>query len=482
MLGYHRDEFLYLALGEHPGFGHWSNPPLMGWLSWISQNVFGESLRAIHVFPAIAGALLSVFSCLIAKEWGGQRFAIVLTFLATLFHLAFLRAFSFLMPVPIDILFWTFYIYLLVRFIHTQNKNYLLLLGAGIGMGMLNKYSIAFFVLAMLLGALLTPHRKLLFTKTPYQAMALGLLVFLPNLIWQITYGFPVVHHMQELSESQLQNVRSLDFIVDQFVVNWQNIFLLVPGLFFLLGNKKETRFRWCGWIAILTIFLFLIFKGKSYYTLGVFPPLIAAGAVFWEEKIKAFWSRMIFTTVLIALLLPIIPMALPIFSAHDLQKYFAKFPLETALRWEDGALHELPQDYADMLGWQELADGVGKAYQLCDQQKTVLIYAENYGQAGAIDHLGQRYKLPPVHSFADSYRLWNAENISKEIDQFIYVNDELGEDVASLFASVTIVDSVKDIRAREFGTKVYLCQKPVTSFSDFWNSRLEEVRVASGL
>ncbi len=482
MLGFHRDEFLYLALGAHPGIGHWSNPPLLGWLSWFSQNVFGESLRAIHVFPAVAGALMSLFSCLIAKELGGQRFAIGLTFLATLFHLAFLRAFSFLMPVPFDILFWTFYIYLLIRFLNTENKNYLLYLGVAIGLGMLNKYSVAFFVLAMILGVLLTPQRKLIFTKTPYQAMALGLLVFLPNLLWQFYYGFPVIHHMQELSENQLQNVQPLDFIADQFVVNWQNVFLFVPGLFFLLGDKKNTRFRWSAWIAVLTVFLFLMFKGKSYYTLGIFPPLIAAGAVFWEEKIKIFWLRMLFAAALVGLILPIIPMAIPIFSADGLQKYFAQFPLETALRWEDGASHALPQDYADMLGWQELADGVGKAYELCDLEKPVIIYAENYGQAGAIDHLGKKYGLPPVNSFADSYRLWNGENLSTEVDQFIYVNDNLGEDIENLFARVILVDRVKNPRARELGTRVYLCREPTASFKDFWNSRLEEVRAASGL
>lgn len=482
MLGYHRDEFLYLALGQHPGLGHWSNPPFIGWISYLTQQLFDGSLRAIHIFPAIAGGLMSLLSCLIARELGGRRFAIVLTAVATFFHLAYLRAFSFLMPVPFDILFWTLFVYLIIRYLNTDNSNYLYALGAAIGLGMLNKYSVFFFALALILGTLLTPHRKLLFRKEPYLAMGLGFLIFLPNLYWQYCYGFPVIHHMAELSESQLQNVLAINFISDQFLMNAQNVLLVLPGLFFLLFSKTERRFRLPGWIAFLSILLFLVFKGKSYYTLGVFPPLIAAGAVFWEQKVHSKVLRIGFTTVIIAATFPLLPMSLPLYPSSHLEVYFRKYQLEGVLRWEDGRVHSLPQDYADMLGWQDIAKAADKAYELCDPQKPVIVYGENYGQAGAVEHLGKNQQMPAVNSFSDSYVLWHPEKVEEEVEQFIYINDELGADVEALFADIRVVDSVRNSRAREYGTKIYLCRQPRRSFTDFWNSRVEYVRKESGL
>lgn len=484
MLGYHRDELLYLALGQHPGLGHWSNPPFIGWISYLSQQLFGGSLRAIHVFPAIAGGLMSLFSCLIARELGGQRFAISLTAVATFFHLAYLRAFSFLMPVPFDILFWTFFVYLIIRYLNTNNRNYLLGLGAAIGLGMLNKYSVLFFALALLLGTLLTPHRKLLLRREPYLAMGLGLLVFLPNLLWQYSYGFPVIQHMTELSENQLQNVSAIHFISDQFLMNGQNILLVLPGFFFLLFSKHQHRFRLVGWIALWVILLFLIFKGKSYYTLGVFPPLIAAGAVFWEEKMNFLFLRVVFIALIIGLTFPLLPMSLPIYAPVHLEAYFRKYKLAGVLRWEDGQVHSLPQDYADMLGWKDIANGVEKAYQRCDPHKRVMIYGENYGQAGAVAHLRKNQQMPDVKSFSDSFVLWHTDKLDASIavEEFIYINDEMGEDVAALFADISVVDSVRDRRAREYGTKIYLCREPRHSFLDFWNSRVAEVQEAAGL
>jgi hypothetical protein len=144
---------------------------------------------------------------------------------------------------------------------------------------------------------------------------------------------------------------------------------------------------------------------------------------------------------------------------------------------WEDGKTHALPQDYADMQGWREIAAMVISAWQQSGDNEHTLIYAENYGQASAIDWYGRRAGLPPVLSFNDTYLLWAPDSLDREVSTFIYVNDELGEDVQAIFGDIVAVDELKTPFAREKGTRVYLCKAPRTSFRDFYAARIGGIK-----
>jgi len=166
---------------------------------------------------------------------------------------------------------------------------------------------------------------------------------------------------------------------------------------------------------------------------------------------------------------------------AQKLAKYFAgikpKAGAEALLRWEDGRMHPLPQDFADMLGWSELGNIVVKACDTIADKSRIMIYCENYGQAGAVDQCGRCHNLPEVVSFSDSYLLWAPDSIPASINRFIYVNEELGGDVDSLFSRIDSLGSITNPYARELGTTVYLCRSPRADFSSFWKSRVKEVK-----
>ena len=311
--------------------------------------------------------------------------------------------------------------------------------------------------------------------------MALALLLFLPNLIWQYSHGFPVLMHMKELRENQLVHVKRSNILIDQLLLFTIGSVVWVAGLIWLLVNRKAAKFRVFGLIYLAVLALFLVLRGKSYYMAGLYPFLFAAGGVSWEAIIKSVRWRIAFATILILLSLPLAPGGIPIMSAGNLASYFSKIPpkmgAEALLRWEDGRMHPLPQDFADMLGWDELGNIVVKACDTLKDKSKLVIYAENYGQAGAIDHFGKPFHLPPVVSFSDSYIMWMPDSIPYNLKYFIYVNDELGSDIKSGFASIDSLGSITNPYAREHGTTVYLCTSPNREFLTFVRDKMQRIK-----
>ncbi len=478
--GFHRDEFLYMALGKHLDIGFWSNPPLIGFFAYISQ-VFGDSVFSIRFIPAVLGAATVLMTGLMVKDYGGKKYAQLIACLAIMLSPAYLRLFSMYNPVPFEVFYWTLLSFLILRYLKTESINYIYALGIVVGLGMMNKYSTIFFVIGILVGLVFTSYRKLFLSKHFYAAIGIAVCICLPNLWWQYSYNFPVVNHMEGLQENQLVNVDPFSFIIDQFLMNLQAIPIWVAGLIFLFTPSGK-NVRLLGWIFISVIFLFLVLSGKSYYTLGIFPITIAAGAYYLEQIIGAKKNILKGTLVVYIFLVSslVLPLSITFLSADQFASYcqflIHKVKLESPMRWEDGQVHALPQDYADMFGWEEFGEKVGLAYQQVANKKQCMIYCENYGQAGAVMHFGKKYKLPPVISFSDTYRLWAPEKIDDNINTLIYVNDELGDDIRAIFNDIKIVGTIEHPYAREQGTQIYLCQNERSDFSDFWTERVQPV------
>jgi hypothetical protein len=480
-LGFHRDEFLYLALGKHLAAGYWSNPPLIGFISYAAQLLPGKTLFILRLFPALAGALLIIITGLMTRELGGKIYAQVLACIALAVSLLFMRAFSMFQPVCFDILFWSLILYIFLRYINTEKPVYLILIGVAFGFGFLNKYMVIFLAAGLAIAVIPTSNRKLWISKYSWLAILIALVLLLPNIIWQFIHGLPVLHHMKELKETQLVNVKRMNIVIDQMLMFTFSALVWVAGLIWLLRSGSAKKFRVFGYVYVSVLLIFLLLRGKSYYMAGLYPILFAAGGVSWEMSMKRKASRVFLILIIILLTLPILPGAIPIMSASRLVSYFSKIPPEMGgealVRWEDGRMHPLPQDYADMLGWDELGGIVLKACDTIKDKKRIMIYCQNYGQAGAVDYCGKCHSLPQTVSFSDAYRLWAPDTISKSKNVFIYVNHELGRDVDSLFANIIVAGSVKNPYARELGATVYMCREPRRDFPAFWHRRVMEVR-----
>jgi len=477
-LEYHRDELLYFSLGLHPACGYATVPPLTGWIALIMQNLFGYSLFAVRFFPALLGGLMVFLTSALAKELGGSGYSRILAGIGLLASGFALRTFLLFQPVHIDLLFWTLSLYLIVRYINTSSGKYLILFGITAGVSLLNKYLIGLLFLIILISIPFTQYRNVFRKKEFWYGIMAGTLIFLPNLIWQAVNGLPVINHLAELSRSQLVNVNRAAFLRDQLVIPFAASILTVAGMIYLFINKNARKFRFLGLVLLSVIIILMILQGKSYYTQGIFPFLIAAGAVLWEKLLRKTWSKILLPVLIIILAIPVVPIGIPVYKPERLIKYFNyiedKYGIDFVRRFEDGSIHSLPQDYADMLGWEELTALTNKAWQMVPDKRSAFIYCENYGQAGAITVIGKKYGLPEAVSFNESFRYWIPAEFNPDITSFIYINDELGDDVNALFGKITKVGSISNPDAREYGTTVYLCENPVSSFNKFWIERLK--------
>jgi len=481
-MDFHRDELLYFSFGSHLSFGYASNPPLIGFLAFVLQNIFGFNLFAAKILPAVLSALMIFLIAGIVKEFGGKMYAQILASVGLIVSPFSLRTFFLFQPVFLDIFFWTLLFLFIIKYINSKNERYLIFIGIVAGFGMLNKYLIALPLIILLTVLAFTTYKQIFKQRTFYIALILAFIIFLPNLIWQFYYDFPVFAHLRELHDKQLVHVSRIGFCIDQLLMTFAVSVLLIAGLLYLLTSKQIKKFRLIGIsIALVFVMLFLL-KAKSYYTLGVFPVLIAAGAVWFEQSIKFYWLKPSVIVLLILMTIPIVPFSLPVFNVDGLVKYFRNVERRTGIvadrRFEDGVVHSLPQDYADMIGWEKLAVLTNIAVLKMDNKNDYIIYCENYGQAGAVNICGKKIGLPEPVCFSDAFRYWAPGDFKNEIKEFVYINDNLGKDVEQLFGQIEKIGSIDNIHAREFGTTVYLCKKPLTSFNQFWKVRVKDVVV----
>jgi hypothetical protein len=476
-LEYHRDEMLYFSLGQHPATGYATVPPLIGWLAWLMQTLFGMSVFTVKLLPAIVGGVLIFVAGNLAKELGGSRYASFLAALGLLISIFFLRTFYLFMPVFLEVFLWTLCIYLIIKYINTQKDKFLILFGVAAGFALLNKYLVGILFAGLIVIIPFTQYRVIFRKKMFWIGMGIGFLIFLPNLIWQLKRGFPVFNHLNELYNTQLVHMDIPLFLKEQLIMPFAGTVFTIAGLIFLLFSNKASRFRFLGLLSLFVISVLMILKAKSYYTLGIFPLLIVAGAVSYDNWVAKKWLRIAIPVALILITIPVIPVGIPVYKAEGLVEYFnvldKKYGIDLGRRFEDGSIHSLPQDYADMIGWEELTKIADRAWQMIDDKKSAFIYCENYGQASAITIIGKKYGLPEAVCFSESFRYWFPVRFDPDIKSLIYINDDLGEDIRLLFRNITEVGKISNVDAREFGTTVFLCQEPVMSFNEFWGKRI---------
>jgi hypothetical protein len=473
----HRDGLLYIELGKHLSWGYQSVPPSIAVFANISRLVFGDTAFGIGFFPAIIGAFSLIIIGIMVKEMGGNKMAQFIALLGFLTAPAFLRSNSLFQPVSFDEFYWLLLAFLIFRLINTEKSVYWVWIGVVAGLAFLNKYSVVFFMIGFLISVFLTPMRKWLKSPYPYIGALIALLIALPNLIWQYRQDWPVVTHMRELTETQLVNVRIDIFLLEQMTMNISAILIWVPGLIFILFTRQGKKYRILGLTFILTMIELIILHGKPYYTLGLYPMLFAFGGialVLWFYGKLAF-IRYVVIAITIIIAVFSLPMSLPILKPEQFIRFTQITGTENSNRWEEGDYHELPQDYADMIGWEELAKIVSDAYNSLTpaEQERCTIFANNYGEAGAINFYGKKLGLPPAISFNDSYLSWAPDSIPG--DCVIKVGDS--DDVVKMYIDVTIAGRISTPHAREFGVPVYLFKNPKADFSKYYQVRLKEFR-----
>lgn len=427
--GYFRDALYYLACSEHLAFGYVDLPPLFPFIAWFARHTLGTSLPALIFWPALAGAARIVLIAAFARQLGAKRFGMALAaVLAATPAVWWVIDHQFAMN-TFDPLFWTGCAYVILRMIKTQNLKLWLAFGAIAGLGLENKYSIAIFAFALLVGLFLTSQRKLLFTPWLFAGGAVALLIFLPNLVWNVQHHWPFLELMHNIRATGKDIAYPpLAFLAQQIVM--MNPFSLpfwFGGLLFYFFSGAGKQYRAFGWAFLIAVAFFLVSHGKDYYSAPAYAVLLAGGALATDRLLSrgvehpVKWLTALkpvcFAWLVIGISL-VLPLVLPVLSLDAFVRYKSHSPLRPKPTERSFVGAVLPQYYADELPWQAQVAAVARVYHSLspEEQAKTAIFCDNYGQAGAIDFFGPRYGLPKAISGHQNYFFWGPRGYTGEI------------------------------------------------------------------
>lgn len=481
--GIHRDEFLYFSMGNHLRLWHMDFPPAIAMLGALSQSVFGHSVAAARVFPAIEGTILVVLAALFARELGGGRFAQGFAAFGVLATPLFQRTSTLFQPVVLDQICWTLALFAIARVARARSESRdtssaWLAFGVAIGLGLLCKFSIVFLCVSVLAAVLLTSMRRELLTPWPWVAVLIMLVIGSPSIVGQITLHYPVVGQMRDLNATQLERVTAGEFIGMQLLsLGPVGILAVIAGAAAMLGWNQLKAFAVVSWSCILAFALLLFLHGKPYYIGPIYPALFAAGGVVLERmrlpRVPRAATPVRWAAVAIMAVCSVVtlPLAVPILSVAGSAQYAAHIAGgAAALRTNRGLTDRLPQDYADMLGWRDEAAALAAVYRSLSpaEQHDAVIATGNYGQAGAAEFYGREFGLPPVVTSAGSFWFFGpGERPGK-------VLIALGSDIADLqkgWASVRDVSRLKRpwSVAEERDLPIYVAREPRMTLQQIW-------------
>jgi Dolichyl-phosphate-mannose-protein mannosyltransferase len=393
--GFHRDELATLDDARHLAWGYVAYPPVTPFFGRLSLIIFGPTLPGFRLFAALVQAGSVLLTGLMAKEMGGGRRAQLAAALAAVPFC--LGAGALMQYVSFDYFFWVLAAYFMVRLLKTEDPRWWLGIGTAIGLGMLTKYTMGVFVLGIVAAVLFTDARRYLQSKWLWFGVVISILIFLPNLLWQVQNHFISLDFLRYIHERDVALGRAKNFLPEQLELTLLAFPLCIAGLYFCLRNPEGKRFRAIAWMYIVPLFLFLVLKGRFYYFAPAYPMLFAAGAVWADRWLNSLNARMAHAIQALAIFVLAADIALaaifalPIGAVHS--------------RWWAMASKVQPE-FAEEIGWQELIETVVQIRDSLspEDRKHFGILAGNYGEAGAINLLGPEYHLPPAISGVNSF------------------------------------------------------------------------------
>lgn len=419
--GYFRDELYYLACSHRLALGYVDHPPLSVWLLALVRTLIGDSLFAIRLVPALALSGTVVMTGLMVRQMKGGNWAIILGGLSVILAPIFLAMGTFYSMNSLDILLWSAAAYAVLRVVDDPTPRRWVVLGLLMGVGLLNKVGFLWFGTGLLAGLLLTPLRAQLTTPWPYVAAGIAFLLFSPFVVWNVQNDFAHLEFMRNAVLNKYGGISRSDFLSGAvLMMNPVAVAVWVAGLYYYFASAEGRTYRVLG-IIFLATFLILVVNGhsKSEYLAPAFPMLLAGGGVALERLAQRRRWRWVPATITV-LLMPIIavaPLVVPLLPPADYVNYAATVGVSTP-NSEGKEMAELPQFFADMHGWEELAANVSRVYQALPEheRKQASIYAPNYGEAAALEHFRGQYPLPPVISGHNNYWLWGYGSTDPEV------------------------------------------------------------------
>jgi len=472
--GYFIDEFYYIACASNPSFGYVDHPPLAPFVLTVFRFLFGDSLFAIRIVPALATSASVFLVGMLTKEVGGGKFAQVLaacSMAAAPMVIAFggfysMNAFEPLLAIVL--------LYYVVRMIHHNDVKKWLPIGVVIGLGVMNKHTFGLFILALFSSLIVTGYWKLFLNRWFVLGSFLGAVIVIPNIVWQILNGYPSLEFYRNISADKNVYTPPGAFILGQIMgMSPFNVLVWLPGTLYLFFSKRMRQFRFLSVLFIL-LFVFMMISGTSRSDRMIFayPAVLVGGGLCFEDIIDHYHIRFIKWVIITLLIIGLglgLPLILPYFEYETVKSYVSLIGFNTEI--EKGKKPPLPQLLADKIGWEEKFNLVLHAYQhlSVEEKKEVIIASGNYGDAGMIDLFGKQYGLPPSVCNHNNYYLWSKERLHGNIVLYLTQKQSF-EQLKKMFSVVKPGEEEfinQYVSPHENHLTVFLCKEPKYPLSD---------------
>lgn len=480
--GIFRDELYYIDCGNHLASGYVDQPPLIAFIAWLERHVTGDSLLSLRFLPALAGAATVWLAGKMARAFGGCQYAQILAALAVLLSTGYLATFHLLTMNAFEPPIWTACAAIVLRIIQTGNQKLWLWFGLLAGIGLENKYGMLFFGFGVFVGLLLTRERRALAKPWVWLGGGIAMLVWLPNLIWNLAHHWPFLELMHNVRQSGRDVTMSpVPFVLAQALfMNPLTAPTWMGGLAWLFFGRESGaerqgergRHRILGWTFLVTMITFIALKGKAYYLWPGFAMLFAAGGVALDRLFGRFrgrWLRPAYGALLVLGGAVFAPFTLPVLSPSGFMEYVRalRIPLPQIEHQPLGPLGQ--QIYADMFGWKELAEETARAYNALppDVRAKTAITAGEYGAAGAVDFYGPKLGLPQVISGHQSYWLWGPREYTGESMLMLNESQRRVEELCDQWKVVGRVEHPLSRRDEHFD--IYWCQQHRWTLQQIW-------------
>lgn len=463
--GFHQDEMVVLDNANHLDWGYVEYPPLTPFLARLELSLFGLSLVSARTFSALAFSLILILTGLMARELGGGRSAQVLAAVAASIAPFALIQGALIQYVNFDFLWTVLIAYFVIRLLKTENPRWWLAIGAVIGLGMMTKYTMVMFVIGLVGGVLLTDARRYLKSPWLWGGVALSLLIFLPNLIWQIRHNFISLDFLSAIHARDVAIGRAASYIPEQFFTNTNPFALMIwiTGLLYYFRGEAGKRYRLIGWMYVIPFFIYLITQGRAYYLAGAYPMLIAAGAVVWQERLAKMPEQKVRNNVRLTW----IEMALGAMLGMALGLPIA--PINSA--WWN-VVSKTHDTFTEEIGWPDMIQTVAKIYDAlpeADKAQAGILAGEN-DEASALNLYGGNYGLPKAISGSDTF--WLRGYGSPPPETLIVVGFS-SEEVAGMFKQCEVAGTVTNSYGVENDLRnppnIYVCHDPRLAWAEWW-------------
>lgn len=464
-LGFHRDELDFLDNARTLDWGYVAYPPITPFLARAGLELIGPSVLGMRFIPALAQALSMVLVALMVRDLGGGRWAIVVGTVAAAISPVAMSAGMFFGYISFDFLFWVIVLWSFTRRLRTGDPRWWLVVGLGIGLGMMTKYTMVFLVLAVVAAVFLTSLRRDLRSPWLWGGVGLAVLIFLPNLLWQVKHNFITLDYLRSINARDQAWGRTQAFWLDQLYIsnNPATVWLTLIGLGSLaVGTLK--RYRALAWVTVVCVLAIGLLRGRGYYTGPLYTAGIAAGAVWCEQALQrlrpqvAQWSRRGVAALLVLGTVAAVGLALPVTPP-------------TSPLWP--VVSEINDVPSEMVGWPELVAEVARIYATipADEQAETGIFAANFGEKGALALYGPAYGLPEAISPGNSS--W-ARGYGDPPPQTVIVVGLPFEEPSQVFAQCEVAGH----KGNPYGvaneestrnTSIFLCRHPTKPWSEIW-------------